>query len=401
MDQAQFSISRRRLLKGVGGTAGLAAAGALHAPFVIAQPAKLKIGLMLPYTGTFAQPGIATDNGFRLYVAEKRGKLGGRELEYVVLDDESEPAKAVDNAGRLVNRDKVDVLVGTVHSGVQMGVIKVARDSNMLLIIPNAGAGAATGALCAPNIFRSSFSNWQMIHPLGKVMWEKGHKTAVWISWKYAAGEERFVSFKEGYEKLGGKIVKELWLPFPNVEFQALLTEIAAAKPDAVACFFAGGGAVKFTKDYEAAGLKGKIPLYSDGFLTEGTLRAQGSSAQGIFTTMHYADGLEFPRDKAFRLAYAKAYKLQPDVYAVQGYDAAQMLDAGLSAVKGDIKAQKPLIAAIEKAAIDSPRGRFTISKAHNPIQNFYLRQVVGEQNKFVGIAWKGLSDPARGCNMA
>src|SRR3990172_8120613 len=174
MDQAQFSISRRRLLKGVGGTAGLAAAGALHAPFVIAQPAKLKIGLMLPYTGTFAQPGIATDNGFRLYVAEKRGKLGGRELEYVVLDDESDPAKAVDNAGRLVNRDKVDVLVGTVHSGVQMGVIKVARESNMLLIIPNAGAGAATGALCAPNIFRSSFSNWQMIHPLGKVMWEKG-----------------------------------------------------------------------------------------------------------------------------------------------------------------------------------------------------------------------------------
>jgi len=401
MDQAQFSISRRRLLKGVGGTAGLAAAGALHAPFVIAQPAKLKIGLMLPYTGTFAQPGIATDNGFRLYVAEKRGKLGGRELEYVVLDDESDPAKAVDNAGRLVNRDKVDVLVGTAHSGVQMGMVKVARESNVLLIIPNAGVGAATGALCAPNIFRSSFSNWQTIHPLGKVMVEKGHKTAVWISWKYAAGEERFVSFKEGYEKLGGKIVKELWLPFPNVEFQALLTEIAAAKPDAVACFFAGGGAVKFTKDYEAAGLKGKIPLYSDGFLTEGTLRAQGSSAQGLLTTLHYADGLEFPRDKTFRLAYAKAYKLQPDVYAVQGYDAAQMLDAGLSAVKGDIKAQKPLIAAIEKAAIDSPRGRFTISKAHNPIQNFYLRQVVGEQNKFVGIAWKGLSDPARGCNMA
>ena len=401
MDQAQFSISRRRLLKGVGGTAGLAAAGALHAPFVIAQPAKLKIGLMLPYTGTFASVGISIDNAFRLYVAEKGGKLGGRELEYVVLDDESDPAKAADNAGRLVNRDKVDVLVGTVHSGVQMGVIKVARESNMLLIIPNAGAGAATGALCAPNIFRSSFSNWQMIYPLGKVMWEKGHKTAVWISWKYAAGEERFVSFKEGYEKLGGKIVKELWLPFPNVEFQALLTEIAAAKPDAVACFFAGGGAVKFTKDYEAAGLKGKIPLYSDGFLTEGTLRAQGSSAQGIFTTLHYADGLEFPRDKTFRLAYAKAYKLQPDVYAVQGYDAAQMLDAGLSAVKGDIKAQKPLIAAIDKAAIDSPRGRFTISKAHNPIQNFYLRQVVGEQNKFVGIAWKGLSDPARGCNMA
>ena len=393
--------SRRLILSQSAAVIGAASTGLLLPQVVRAQSGKVRVGFMLPYTGTFAQLGVAIENGFRMAIDEQGGKLGGREIEYFKVDDESEPSKGVENASKLVQRDKVDVLVGTVHSGVQMGVIKVARESNVLLIIPNAGAGAATGALCAPNIFRSSFSNWQMIYPLGKVMWEKGHKTAVWISWKYAAGEERFVSFKEGYEKLGGKIVKELWLPFPNVEFQALLTEIAAAKPDAVACFFAGGGAVKFTKDYEAAGLKGKIPLYSDGFLTEGTLRAQGSSAQGLLTTLHYADGLEFPRDKAFRLAYAKAYKLQPDVYAVQGYDAAQMLDAGLSAVKGDIKAQKPLIAAIEKAAIDSPRGRFTISKAHNPIQNFYLRQVVGEQNKFVGIAWKGLSDPARGCNMA
>ena len=122
---------------------------------------------------------------------------------------------------------------------------------------------------------------------------------------------------------------------------------------------------------------------------------------QGIFTTLHYADGLQFPKDKTFRLAYVKAYKMQPDVYAVQGYDAAQMLDAGLSAVKGDVKAQKQIVAAIEKASIDSPRGRFTVSRAHNPVQDIYLRQVQGDSNKFVGIAWKGLSDPARGCNMA
>lgn len=398
MENWIFSISRRRFLKGAG---GIAAAGALPAPVVRAQAAKLKVGLMLPYTGTFAQPGIAADNGFRLYLAEKGGRLGGREIEFVRLDDESEPAKAVDNAARLVDRDKVDVLVGTAHSGVQMGIIKVARESGVLLIIPNAGVGAATGALCAPNIFRSSFSNWQTIHPLGKVMVERGHKSAVWISWKYAAGEERVASFKEGYERAGGKIVRELWLPFPNVEFQALLTEIAAAKPDAVACFFAGGGAVKFVKDYDAAGLKDKIPLYGDGFLTDGTLRAQGSSAQGLYTTLHYADSLEIAKDKAFRRDYAKAYKLEPDVYAMQSYDAAQMLDAGLTAVKGDIKARKEIIAAIENATIDSPRGRFTISKAHNPVQDMYLRQVVGEQNKFVSVAWRALADPARGCKMS
>ncbi len=398
MRSSDKSISRRHFLQGAGGL--VLAASPFGAPFVIAQPAPLKVGLMLPYTGTFAALGSAITNAFKLYVQEKGGKLGGRAIEYVVLDDESEPAKAVDNANRLVMRDKVDVLVGTVHSGVQMGMVKVSRESGVLSIIPNAGAGAATGALCAPNIFRTSFTNWQTIHALGKVMMQKGHKSAAWISWKYAAGEEMFAGFKEGYEKAGGKIVKELWLPFPGVEFQALLTEIAAAKPDATACFFAGGGAVKFVKDYDAAGLKSKIPLFGNGFLTDGTLQAQGASAQGVFTTLHYADSLEVPKDKVFRLNYAKTYKLQPDVYAVQGYDAAQLLDIGLKAVKGDVRATKAMIQSMQGVTIDSPRGKWKMSKAHNPIQDSYLRQVVGEQNKYVGVAWKALEDPALGCKM-
>jgi len=398
MNKSANRITRRHFLQGAGGLA--VAASPLGAPFVLAQPARLRVGLMLPYTGTFAALGNAITNAFKLYVAEKGGRLAGRELEYVVLDDESDPAKAVDNASRLVNRDKVDVLLGTVHSGVQMGMVKVARESRVLSIIPNAGADAATGALCAPNIFRTSFSNWQTIHALGKVMMEKGHKTAAWISWKYAAGEEMFQGFKQGYEKAGGRIVKELWLPFPNVEFQALLTEIAAARPAATACFFAGGGAVKFVKDYDAAGLKAKIPLFGNGFLTDGTLQAQGASAQGVYTTLHYADSLDIPKDREFRLSYAKTYKLQPDVYAVQGYDAAQLLDIGLKAVKGDIKAAKAMQSAMEGVTIDSPRGKWKMSAAHNPIQDSYLRQVVGEQNKYVGVAWKALEDPARGCKM-
>ena len=184
------------------------------------------------------------------------------------------------------------------------------------------------------------------------------------------------------------------------MEFQALLTEIASLKPDAVYTFFAGGGAVKFVKDYAAAGLKKSIPLYGAGFLTDGTLEAQGADADGLLTTLHYADGLNTPRDNAFRLAYAKSYKLQPDVYAVQGYDAAQMLGIGLAAVKGDVSKKADFAAALEKARIDSPRGPFTISKSHNPVQDFYLRQVVGKENRSVGIASKALADPGRGCKV-
>ena len=361
---------------------------------------KLKVGLMLPATGTYAALGTAIENGFRLYVGEQGGKLGGREIEFVKVDDESDPAKATDNVNKLIKRDNVDVLVGTVHSGVAMAMAKVAKDTGTLLLVPNAGADAVTGPMCAPNIFRSSFSNWQPGYAMGEVVAKKGHKNVVTITWKYAAGDESVRGFKEAFEKAGGKVVKELSLPFPNVEFQALLTEIAASKPDAVYTFFAGGGAVKFVKDYAAAGLKKSIPLYGAGFLTDGTLEAQGADADGLLTTLHYADSLGNARDNAFRLAYAKAFKLQPDVYAVQGYDAAQMLGIGLTAVKGDVSKKAEIAAAIEKAKIDSPRGAFSVSKSHNPVQDIYLRQVSGKENKVVGVASKALADPARGCRM-
>ena len=381
--------------------AGAAAILALLAPPAGAQAgAKLKVGLMLPYTGTYAALGTAIENGFRLYLGEQGGKLGGRDVEFVKVDDESDPAKATDNVNKLIKRDNVDVVVGSVHSGVAMAMAKVAKDTGTLLIVPNAGADAVTGPMCALNIFRSSFSNWQPGYAMGEVVAKRGHKNVVTITWKYAAGDESVGGFKEAFTKAGGKIAKELTLPFPNVEFQALLTEIAAAKPDAVYTFFAGGGAVKFVKDYAAAGLKGKIPLYGAGFLTDGTLEAQGADAQGLLTTLHYADGLNTPRDNNFRLAYAKSYKLQPDVYAMQGYDAAQMLGIGLAATKGDAGKKAEFAAALRKAKIDSPRGPFTLSASHNPVQDIYLREVSGVENKKIDVASKALADPGRGCRM-
>lgn len=383
--------------------AALALGAALGGPAQAqAQTAgKLKVGLMLPYSGTYAALGNAIENGFKLYVDEHGGKLGGRELDFYKVDDESDPAKATENVNKLIRRDSVDAIIGTVHSGVAMAMTRAVRESGTLLIVPNAGADAVTGPMCAKNVFRSSFSNWQSSYAMGVVAGkQEKKKTAVTITWKYAAGEEMASAFKEGFEKEGGHVVKQLTLPFPNVEFQALLTDIAAARPDAVFAFFAGGGAVKFVKDYAAAGLNKSIPLYGPGFLTDGTLEAQGEAAQGMLTTLHYADSLNTPRDNAFRLAYAKAFKQQPDVYAVQGYDAAQMLDAGLKAVGGDVSRKAELEAAIEQARIDSPRGPFTLSRAHNPVQDIYLRRVDGKENKVIGVAAKSLADPARGCKL-
>jgi branched-chain amino acid transport system substrate-binding protein len=393
--------TRRLVLTRSAAIVGVASTGLLLPEIVRAQGAKVRVGLMLPYTGTYAQLGVAIENGIRMAIDEKGGKLGGRDIEWFKVDDESEPSKGVENANRLVQRDKVDVLIGTVHSGVQMGIQKVSRDSGVLTLIPNAGVHAATRALCAPNVFRTSFTNSQPTLALGKVMVDKGHKKAVWITWKYAAGDEAFEGFRDSYTKAGGTIVKELGVPFPNVEFQALLTEIASIKPDAVACFFAGGGAAKFIRDYAAAGLKGRIPLYGSGFLTEGVLDAAGPAADGILTTLHYSDALDTPRNKQFRLAYAKMFRLQPDVYAVQGYDTGQLLVQGAAAVRGDINNKQALYKALESAVIDSPRGKWTMSKAHNPVQDIYLRRVENKENKVIGVAAKALADSGAGCKMS
>jgi branched-chain amino acid transport system substrate-binding protein len=376
------------------------AASVIAALPAAAQSPKLKVGFMLPYSGTYAALGDAIEKGFRLYLAEQGGRIGGREVEFFKVDDESDPAKATDNVNKLIKRDSVDVIIGTVHSGVAMAMAKAAKDNGTLLIIPNAGAVAVTGPMCAQNIFRSSFSNWQPGYAMGEVAAKRGAKKVVTITWKYAAGDESVGGFREAFEKNGGQVVKELSLPFPNVEFQPLLTEIAAIKPDAVYTFFAGGGAVKFVKDYAAAGLKKTIPLYGAGFLTDGTLEAQGADADGLLTTLHYGDGLDNPKDRAFRAAYSKAYNAVPDVYSVQGYDAAQMLGIGLNAVKGDVANKAGIAQAIVAAKIDSPRGAFTIGASHNPVQDMYLRQVVGKDNKVIGVATKALADPGRGCKM-
>jgi branched-chain amino acid transport system substrate-binding protein len=254
------------------------------------QQGKLKVGLMLPYTGTYAALGNSITNAFKLSIEENGGKVGGRDIEYFTVDDEADPAKAPENANKLIKRDQVDVLVGTVHSGVALAMAKVARDNNTLLIIPNAGADDITGPLCAANIFRTSFSNSQLGVAMGKVMAEQKKKIAVTFTWDYAAGKESIGGFKESFEQGGGKVVKELYLPFPQVEFQSYLTEIAALKPDVVYVFFAGGGAVKFVKDYAAAGLNKTIPLVGAGLLTDGTIEAQDASPQGLRNPLNHGD---------------------------------------------------------------------------------------------------------------
>ncbi|NJO24106.1 MAG: ABC transporter substrate-binding protein [Sphingomonadales bacterium] len=389
------TLSRRTLMKG---SAALTAATAVPSGWAIAQAKPVKVGLMLPYSGTFAKLGENITFAIELLVAEKGGKLGGRELQIIKLDDESKPENAPQNADRLVKRDQVDVLIGTVHSGVQMGIHKVVTESGTLTIVPNAGADVVTRAQCATNVFRTSFSNWQSAYGMGQALGKRGVKTAAWITWDYAAGADMGAGFREGLEKAGGKVVQELKLPFPQTNFQPLLAQIPSLNVEAVGAFFAGGGAVQFVKEYAAAGIK--APLCGPGFLTEGTLEAQGAAAEGIETALHYGDGLDNPKNLAFRKAFKEKAGRDADVYAVQGYDAAQLLAVGLEAVKGKIEDESNLHKAMRAAKIDSPRGAISFSPSQNVVHNIYLRKATSGQNKVVGIAAENLADPGTGCKL-
>lgn len=390
-------INRRHLLT----LAGAAGVTSLSMPFIrpsYAQTGALRVGLLLPYSGTYAQLGEAITAGMDLFVQQNKGLLAGRQISFVKLDDESAPPKATELTNKLVHGEKVDVLCGTVHSGVALAMTKIAKEAGLTTLVPNAGADQITRTQCGSNIFRTSFGNGQVGVATGKAMLAAGIKEAVTVTWRYAAGDEMVEGFREAFEAGGGKITKSIALPFPDVEFQSALAEIASLKPQAVYSFFAGGGAAKFIKDY--AGAKLGIPLWGPGFLTDGVEKAVGAAGDGVKTVLHYADDVDTPLNKAFRKAYLEATKKEADVYAVQGYDAMQLLSIGLKAAGGDVAKREDMHAAMAKANFDSPRGPFKLSSAHNPVQNFYLRELKDGSNKLQGVAATALSDSGKGCKL-
>ncbi|MEO5336434.1 MAG: ABC transporter substrate-binding protein [Magnetospirillum sp. WYHS-4] len=384
------------------GAAASAAAAWVPSRFAIGGEAPVRIGIMLPYTGVYAQLGENITSGLTMRLKATGDKLGGRTYELHKVDSEANPSKAVDNATKLVKGKDVDFVVGPVHSGVALAMTKVmAKSPKTIMICPNAGADELTRGACLRNVFRTSFSNWQTGFSMGAEVLKRGHRRVVTLTWKYAAGQEMMAAFGESFRKAGGADpVEQLWVDFPDAEFQPVLTRIAALKPDAVFAFFSGSGAVKFIRDYDTALDRKQIPLYGTGFLTEGVLDAVGNHAEGIVTALHWAETLDSPENRLFLGDFRKTTGRMADVFAVQGWDTGTLLYRALDTVKGDTGATKDLIQAMEDAEISGPRGVWHMSKSHNPIQDFYLRQVEGGRNKVLGIAHAQLEDPGTGCKM-
>ena len=345
----------------------------------------VKVGLLVPLAGVYASLGEDMRAGWELWLAENGGKLGGREVETVVADEGDGPDTAIPALQKLLQRDKVDAVVGIVSSAVALGAQDLVNRSKKLLIIANAGANGITGEGTSKYIWRTSFTNSQVAFAMGQHLAKSGDAKRVYtIAPDYAAGAESVAGFVSAYKEGGGKSAGNAKPPFQTTsDYEPYLSRIRRSNADGTYCFFAGSEAVNFVKQYGQFGLSDRIQLFGAGFLTEGgVLKAQGDAAEGVQTALHYAASLDNEANTAFAEAYQSKTKRPPTVYAMQTWDAAEVLSRAVEQAGDDLSGDA-LAGALEKTGpIDnSPRGPWSFEQ-RSPKQSMYLREVSGGENK-------------------
>ena len=404
MDQ----VTRRTFLKGASTAVG-AAAGVATGPWVLrshAQGGPVKIGILLPYTGVYAELGESITQGMELVFARENWTVAGRKIEVIKEDDESKPPVGVRKGQKLIESDKVDILTGPVHSGVLAGIRDPVHNSKTILIVSNAGADQISRERCSRWIFRASFSNWQPCQPMGGWVAKNVAKEVFQIAPNYQAGKDMMAAFRETFLPAGGKVIAEDYPKLGETDYAPYLTKIKQSGAKAVFAFFSGTDAVNFVKQYDQFGLKQTIRLTGAGFLTEpDVLPAQGQSALGIVTGHFYTPLLDNPVNERFVREFKQKYNKSTDGFACQGYDTAEVIVRALKAVGGNTQDKMKLVEVIAKVEFDSPRGRFRFDpKTQNVIQPFIyvreVREVAGGLNNVVIDKIADVADPGTGCTL-
>ncbi|HAQ82698.1 ABC transporter substrate-binding protein [Bradyrhizobium viridifuturi] len=350
--------------------AGLAALLGIAASPAAAQE-KIKIGVLVTTSGPAAALGQQVRDGFALAVKDLGGKMAGRDVEIVNADDELKPDAAVVKVRGLLERDKVDFVVGPIFSNILLAIHRPVTDSKTFLISPNAGPSSFAGKECNPFFYVTSYQNDQVHEILGKVAQDRGYKRVYLLVPNYQAGRDSVAGFKLDYK---GEITEESYTPLNTLDFQPELSKIAAQKPDALFTFMPGGMGVNLVKQYKQAGAT--VPVLSAFTVDESTLPAQQDAAVGMFGGANWAPDLDNPQSKKFVAAYEAAYNGVPGTYAMQAYDAALLIDSAVKAVKGDLSNKEAVAAALKKADFTSLRGNFKFNNNGYPIQDFYLTKV-------------------------
>jgi branched-chain amino acid transport system substrate-binding protein len=369
----------------------------------------IKVGVILTLSGPQGGIGKELQQGLKLALETVGGRAGGRAIQLVERDDKNDPQAAVEAAKDLIEKEKVDLIIGPSHTHVMLQLRNIIHESKTILLNPNAGASLIAGNLCSPYIFTTGRMNPLYAETLGRYMAKKDIKTVALLASNFAAGVEMVQGFKDSFVgEGGGKIVEggELLPPLNTTDFGPYLAQLKGLKADAVFAFFAGEMSIPFIKQYAESGLKARLPLYVTGYTVEqDVLNQQGDSALGILSVSVYSPMLDNDANKKYAPAYKEKYGTYPSEYSVLAYDAGQLLAVAVDAVGGKVDDKVALMSALSSAKIDSPRGPFKLGPNHTPVQNAYLREVKKAPdgklvNTMVAIAWPNYYFPGDGCTL-
>lgn len=347
------------------------------APMAHADDDVVRVGLVYTLSGPAAVLGEHSRDGFLLAIENLGNKLGGKEVEITIVDDEQKPDIAVSRARELVESDQVDFVVGPVFSNIVNAIVGPVTEGGAFLISTNAGTSNLAGAECNPDLFVTSYQNDQMHEVSGKYAQDQGFQNVFLLAPNYQAGKDAMEGFKHSYTNgLAGEIL----VPLGQLDFSAELAQIAAMQPDAIYAFMPGGMGVNLVKQFNQAGMTG-IPFLSAFTVDETTLPAQQEAALGLSGGSNWAPDLDTPQSKEFVSQFVEKYDRVPATYAMQAYDAAYLIDSAVAAVDGKLSDRDALRDALAKADFTSLRGDFAFGPNHYPVQDFYLTKVVQRED--------------------
>ncbi|MGT2438814.1 ABC transporter substrate-binding protein [Bradyrhizobium betae] len=336
----------------------------------------IKIGFVSTFSGPTAVIGNDMRNSFELALDHIGRKMDGKPVEVIYEDDGQKPDVGKQKTEKLVQSDKVDFIVGYIWSNVLLASLKTAVDSQTFLISANAGPSQLAGELCSPYVFSTSWQNDQTPAAMGLYMNQKGVKSVFLIGPNYAAGKDMLAGVKSTFK---GEVKGEEYTVWPSqLDFSAELSKARASGAESIFVFYPGAAGVQFLNQYAQAGLKSTMPLYTAFTVDELSLPLQKDNALGVPGAQEWVNDLPNEQNKRFVADYRKKYTgLRPTYYGAQAYDAAQLINSAVVAVKGDTSKKDAMKAEMEKANFKSLRGPFKYGKNHIPVQNFYLQDVV------------------------
>ncbi|MGQ0651682.1 MAG: ABC transporter substrate-binding protein [Betaproteobacteria bacterium] len=333
----------------------------------------MKIGFIGELSGPQGALGQDQYDAFMLVVERNGGRLGGVPVQVIKEDTQLKPEVANQVIEKLIEKERVPIITGVTFSHIFMTVYKKVVDSQVFIISSNAGPSPIAGSQCSPYAFLVNNQNDNRAEVVGKYAADKGYKRIYAMAPNYQAGKDFIAGFKRFYK---GQLLEEIYTPLNQLDFQAELAQLAAAKPDAVYVFYPGGLGIQFIRQWRQSGLAGRFPLLTSSTVDGITLPALQEAAVGVVHGSPWSPELNFPENQRFVAEFQRKHNRVPSEYAATSYDSALLLDSALAKVKGNVADKQAFRKALEAADFRSVRGKFKFNHNHVPIQDFYAFEV-------------------------